>query len=157
MITDYNSRQHSCSNPVSDSRFVFLVEQLQTLNKESAADEDDERVRKSTVYSTRAELRMVLTRAEQLLFTPSSRAEDPEKCRCGICSRFESIVEQLQVLNKKCTADEDDERVGQVHTSLGNVYAKHAEFRTALSTAEELLAEKQVSSSGKRKRESVRI
>jgi ubiquitin len=101
-------RQHSCSNPVSDSRFVFLFEQLQTLNKKSAADEDDEKVGKihtclGTVYSRRAEFRTALTNAEQLLMADAVIV-DPQKCRCSFCSRFESIVEQLQVvLNKKYT------------------------------------------------------
>ena len=148
-------RQHSCSNPVSDSRFVFLVDQLQTLSKKSAANEDDERTGKihtclGTVYSTRAELRTALTNAEQLL---DAVIVDPQKCSCSFCSRFESIVEQLQVvLNKKYTTVQEDERVGKIHESLGTMYAKRAKFRTALTNAEELLAEMQVSSSGKRKR-----
>jgi hypothetical protein len=60
------------------------------------------------------------------------------------------------VLNKKkCPTVDEDETVGKVCTSLGIIYAKRAEFRTALNNAEELLGEKHVSSSSKRKRESV--
>ena len=154
-------RQHSCSNPVSDSRFVFLVDQLQVLNKKSAAIEDDEMVGKiymslGTTHAKRAELRSALSKAEELLMSLDAVIIDPQKCRCCICSRFESIVEQLQVLNKKkCPTVDEDETVGKVCTSLGIIYAKRAEFRTALSNAEELLGEKHVSSSSKRKRESV--
>ena len=52
---------------------------------------------------------------------------------------------------KKCPTVDEDETVGKVCTSLGIIYAKRAEFRTALSNADELLGEKQMSSSGKRK------
>jgi ubiquitin len=135
-------RLRSCAPPspgeiaVSDDRFKSIVQQLKAMNKKYSADEDDEMVGKihtslGTIYSKRAEYRTSLSKGEELLVSFSLTC----------CSRFKSIVEQLQELNKKCTADEDDERVGQIHTSLGTMYAKRAEFRTALSKAEKLLNE----------------
>jgi ubiquitin len=84
-------RQHSCSNPVSDSRFVFLVDQLQVLNKKSAAIEDDEMVGKiymslGTIHAKRAELRSALSKAEELLMSLDAVIIGPQKCRCCICS-----------------------------------------------------------------------
>jgi hypothetical protein len=160
---DLHARWYSHSNAISESRFVFIVEQLQLLNKKTAAFEDDKRVGTiymslGTIHAKRAELRTALTKAEELHMTLSELMADASTlgsrpCSPCICSRFESIVKQLQLLNStKSVTVEDDERVGKVCTSLSTIYTKCAEFRTALSKAEELLAEKQMPSSSKRKR-----
>ena len=163
---DLHARCYSHSNELSHSRFVFIVEQLQVLSKTKFVTvEDDVRVgiiytSLSTIHAKRAELRTALTKAEELLLSLSESMADaailgsrPCSSCIFICSRFEPIVKQLQVLNKSmCVTVEDDERVGKVCTSLGTIYAKRAEFRTALCKAEELLAEKQMPSSSKRRR-----
>jgi ubiquitin len=162
---DLHARCYSHSNELSHSRFVFIVEQLQVLSKTKFVTiEDDKRVgiiymSLSTIHAKRAELRTALTKAEELLLSLSESMADAailgsRPCSsCIICSRFEPIVKQLQVLKKSmCVTVEDDKRVGKVCTSLGTIFAKRAEFRTALCKAEELLAEKQMPSSSKRRR-----
>ena len=126
---DLHARCYSHSNELSHSRFVFIVEQLQVLSKTKFVTvEDDERVgiiymSLSTIHAKRAELRTALTKAEELLLSLSESMADaailgsrPCSSCIFICSRFEPIVKQLQVVNKSmrmCVTVEDDERVGK--------------------------------------------